>query len=110
MAVAHDGEEVMQNNEQWLDIMRDDVWWPAIEKCDRLLNHVIPGYKILQIKEKFGGLRYYIEYPEGMVYDDAEAQIAQAIIDLAEREAMSLSGYYASIKYIKKEDMFKDGD
>jgi hypothetical protein len=39
----------------------DKGWYPLIEECHTELKAVDPDYKILQIKEKFGGLRYYFE-------------------------------------------------
>lgn len=42
-----------------LDIWRSDPWWPAINRCHEALVAIDPDYRINQIKEKFGGLRYY---------------------------------------------------
>jgi len=39
----------------------DEGWYQIIIDCDNELTQIDPGYKILQIKEKFGGLRYYIQ-------------------------------------------------
>ena len=39
-------------------------WYQLIVDCDAELAAIDPGYQILQIKEKFGGLRYYIQ-PSG---------------------------------------------
>jgi hypothetical protein len=39
----------------------DKGWYPLIEECHSELKAVDPNYEILQIKEKFGGLRYYFE-------------------------------------------------
>lgn len=36
-------------------------WNEIIIKCDRKLSMLDPEYKILQIKEKFGTLRYYYQ-------------------------------------------------
>lgn len=40
-------------------------WQPLLEALEFHLNQYIPGYEITQIKEKFGGLRYYIRFPAG---------------------------------------------
>ncbi len=37
-----------------------DGWWPYIEAAATLLDAAYPGWKSGQIKEKFGGLRFYI--------------------------------------------------
>lgn len=38
----------------------DEGWYQIIVDCDKELTAIDPNYQILQIKEKFGGLRYYI--------------------------------------------------
>ena len=37
----------------------DEGWWSLVALCDKELASVDPLYTIFQIKEKFGGLRYY---------------------------------------------------
>lgn len=34
-------------------------WRPLVRELDTKLREIDPDYKILQVKEKFGGLRYY---------------------------------------------------
>lgn len=36
-------------------------WYDIIVECNRRLEMLDPDYKIFQIKEKFGALRYYYE-------------------------------------------------
>jgi hypothetical protein len=38
----------------------DEGWYQIIVDCDNELTAIDPNYKVLQIKEKFGGLRYYM--------------------------------------------------
>ena len=38
----------------------DEGWYQIIVDCDKELTEIDPHYQILQIKEKFGGLRYYM--------------------------------------------------
>lgn len=38
-------------------------WWPIIARLDQDLRKVAPDYQVLQVKEKFGGLRYYTTFP-----------------------------------------------
>lgn len=59
-------------------------WHPIVERLERVLNTVAPDYKVEQIKEKFGGLRYYVSFPEGTPDDAAWA--ANAAIAAAERD------------------------
>ena len=39
----------------------DEGWYQIVVSCDRLLTQIDPRYSILQIKQKFGGLRYYFQ-------------------------------------------------
>ena len=50
--------------EYWKSIDVDEGWYQLVIDCDRELSLFDPHYKILQIKEKFGGLRYYIKPSE----------------------------------------------
>ena len=38
----------------------DEGWYQIVVDCDKELTAIDPNYQILQIKEKFGGLRYYM--------------------------------------------------
>jgi hypothetical protein len=71
-------------------------WWPVITATHKAMLAIEPDYKIAQIKEKFGGLRYYwdmpwIDYPEDREptpEEDAEYKrkhdILEALASLAE--------------------------
>jgi hypothetical protein len=48
--------------ERW--IACDSGWYPLIVELDAQLCALLPNYAIHQIKEKFGGLRYYWETGE----------------------------------------------
>ena len=39
----------------------DEGWYQIIIDCDNLLTAIDPNYQIAQIKQKFGGLRYYFQ-------------------------------------------------
>jgi hypothetical protein len=58
-------------------------WAGIIEECDRRLRELDPNYSIQQIKEKFGGLRYYASATDPAVDWDAWS----AVIAEAERKA-----------------------
>ena len=51
------------NNEFYVEQFRDNPWYEIIRRTHDRLEGLIPGYNISQIKEKYGGLRYYIDYP-----------------------------------------------
>ena len=66
----------MECNEGWKDI---------IERTHEKLSYIDPNYTILQIKEKFGGLRYY--FSTLLEYDGIEKNIMDDIVTAAEIEA-----------------------
>jgi hypothetical protein len=37
----------------------DEGWYQLVIDCDKELTAIDPHYRVFQIKEKFGGLRYY---------------------------------------------------
>jgi len=39
----------------------DEGWYQIVVDCDKELTAIDPNYRIFQIKEKFGGLRYYFQ-------------------------------------------------
>lgn len=45
-------------------IQVDEGWYQLVIDCDRELSLFDPNYKIIQVKEKFGELRYYIKPSE----------------------------------------------
>jgi hypothetical protein len=45
----------------WPSVDVDEGWYQLVLDCDRELTQIDPGYQIVQIKQKFGGLRYYFE-------------------------------------------------
>lgn len=56
----------------------DEGWYPIIAQLDMDIRKVTPDYTILQIKEKFGGLRYYIGALQEDVFDKVHGIIADA--------------------------------
>jgi hypothetical protein len=50
--------------EYWKSIDVDEGWYQLVIDCDRELSLFDPHYKIIQVKQKFGGLRYYIKPSE----------------------------------------------
>lgn len=51
------------SNDHYVEQFKDHPWYYIINWTHERLTQIIPGYSIAQIKEKFGGLRYYISYP-----------------------------------------------
>jgi hypothetical protein len=57
-------------------------WWAIIADLDRDIAAIAPDYRVQQIKEKFGGLRFYCALPDG-----SEDERIDGLIDVAEAAA-----------------------
>ncbi len=66
----------------WYGCVAPDGWKDIVLKADKMLSFIDPDYKIMQIKEKFGTLRYY--FGSNFEYDSIEHDIMQAIERWAE--------------------------
>lgn len=64
-------------------------WVELVLNLDSELSHILPDYTIAQVKEKFGGLRYYIE-SYGVDPDDPRVEIAKELIAEAEEASKSM--------------------
>lgn len=69
--------------DEYVDLWKDDPWYPAIKDAHDLLKAYIPGYYPAQIKEKFFDLRFYYQLPPDAT--DIEHKLANAIVRDAER-------------------------
>jgi hypothetical protein len=49
--------------DRWVEC--GEGWWPIIADLDRHIAATAPDYRVHQIKEKFGGLRFYYALPDG---------------------------------------------
>lgn len=62
-------------------------WYPIIIDLDQKLAELCPGYVVLQVKEKWAGLRYYFELPAGSGDQPALRRKMHALVDEAESRA-----------------------
>jgi hypothetical protein len=81
-------QDIEDHDADWLfEHMKGDVgsgWLDIVTRLHTGLKELYPGYKPMQIKEKFGGLRYYVkDYPS----DQKTYEKFLALIRDAEREA-----------------------
>lgn len=60
-------------------------WHKIIQETHNKLKYIDPDYKIAQIKEKFGGLRYYFD--PSFDYGSIQVDIMDDIVRAAEYEA-----------------------
>jgi len=71
---------------RWISCSRG--WYPLLVELDEQLRALLPNYVIHQVKEKFGGLRYYWE-PGDEVGDPSDAggeAVVGGEVAIAERE------------------------
>lgn len=66
----------------------DEGWYKLALQCHIELLNADPDYKILQIKEKFGALRFYIE-PSEEYYQTPEGEKTNLNAIIARYEALS---------------------
>ena len=65
-----------------------DGWTEIIRNTDNKLRYIDPKYKIVQIKQKFGGLRYYYHpSDDAKSLSDLVVQIMEDIVQAAEVQA-----------------------
>ena len=80
---AHAINVMVNYEEPWGDEV--GVGWALIVmKCHRELQHLDPGYRIAQIKEKFGGLRYYFD--SSVPYDSITYDIMRCVVNESEAQ------------------------
>ena len=73
-------------------------WIPLVEELAEKLAEVYPEYKITQIKEKFGGLRFYVS---GMTEEGWK------LIDEAERKSLTICEVCGKLGKIRKGGWWK---
>ena len=67
--MTFNNEEYREPNEQFIADWKHDTWYPVLVKLNADISELESEYEIIQIKEKFGGLRYYVQLPLG-TYED----------------------------------------
>jgi hypothetical protein len=68
----------------WYGCIAPNGWKRIVEETDAKLAYLDPKYKINQIKEKFGTLRYYYETSKRR---ELVQDIMYAVVTMAERES-----------------------
>lgn len=66
----------------WYGCIVNDGWKKLVLDVDEMLVKIDPNYKICQVKEKFGTLRYY--YDTQLEYGTVERKMMDAIVEAAE--------------------------
>jgi hypothetical protein len=76
-------QKIPENWGRWITC--DRGWYKLIIDTHKKLKYIDPNYEIHQIKEKFGGLRYY--YQSSFPFSSMQDQIMEAIVNAAEEIA-----------------------
>jgi hypothetical protein len=68
---------------RWIRVERG--WYPIIVRCDRDLARLDPNHEVHQVKQKYGGLRYYFSASteDGEVRKAMHARVGQAAAEAA---------------------------
>jgi hypothetical protein len=82
-------------NAAWLTGTTGPGWEPLIQRTNDRIEALFPGYQIWQVKEKFGGLRYYCD-------NSGEPEVAQ-IIREAEAESFRICEECGTLENVTSE-------
>jgi len=63
-------------------------WRQLVSELDEAVHEIIPDLQVTQVKEKFGGLRYYYVIPSG-TYEEDRLQV-QELVRKAERDSLHI--------------------
>ena len=84
----------------------DEGWYQLILDCDAELSEIDPKYDLLQVKEKFGGLRYYFQPSDSSYREKMDAvvakyeQVASNTCEVTGKEGIlmkSIGGWYKTL-------------
>jgi len=86
-------------------------WNDIILHTHKMLSFINPDYKIAQIKEKFGTLRYYYDYnfPDDLDYEDQRIRmdIMDAVVSYQERHSEHTCEYCGQLGSLRKRGWLK---
>jgi hypothetical protein len=65
----------------WYGLAIGRGWYEIVDECDKEITKLFPDYKVQQIKEKFGLLRYYctVDFEESVTEIIGKAEAASAV-------------------------------
>jgi hypothetical protein len=75
-----------RRSEGWYGCIVGNGWRKIVLEADQMLSRIDPDYKIHQVKEKFGTLRFYY----GSEKTGVDRKIMDAIVESAERKSHSI--------------------
>lgn len=93
----YDPDVYARNNGPYYMIEDYEGWKDLVNECHRKLVEIAPDYRVFQIKEKFGGLRYYIDRSSDEICDiirEAESKSTQTCMDCGAPGSLRYKGYW----------------
>ena len=75
------------SDSRWIDV--GSGWHPLLDELDKNIRTLIPEYKIFQYKEKFGTLRFYVDFTDA-TSDSYTIKEAYDLISQAENASASI--------------------
>ena len=82
-------EKIVTEYPKSIDV--DEGWYQLVIDCDKELTAIDPYYRIFQIKEKFGGLRYYF-HPSQSDTSKAMSEVVSKYEAIAARTCEATGG------------------
>lgn len=86
--MSDDARDARGENETPFVYACDDGWASLIRECHAELLSLDPNYLVLQVKEKFGGLRYY--YATTHDPNDPKSELMRDVVARYERLSLSV--------------------
>jgi len=66
-----------------------DGWFDLIKKlCEKLMALDLEGFRVVQVKKKFSGLRFYVDFAPGI--DGDKIETVSLLIEEAEEESYDI--------------------
>ncbi len=95
-----------ENNAHYIAQWEGHDWHEIISWLDNQLEELIPGYNIVQIKDKFG-LRYYFDYPAEIPVNEAwpAYNTVEKIKIMAEKRVTYAEGWVAGLETQKRKSI-----
>jgi hypothetical protein len=83
MRLTEDDRDALEESLPWANMIGHTIdtgpgWFDLIAELDEALREIYPDYTILQVKEKFGTLRYYTNGVPSELFEIFRARINEA--------------------------------
>lgn len=90
---SHNGS--LNNNRDHVLRWEGNRWYPAVVRADKRLTEEMPGYTIIGIHSRFGGLEFIYDLPDEIDTDEYRAR--------ADKIVCYAKGWVVGFEYAQKE-------